>query len=87
VLLLGVFFAVFLNQMHVETMSSSKGWTLFVMAIFVLYFKNWMNYSGKKRRILNAKSTIKKTQNYNIWLLWLLPFGCIALSIILLQKF
>jgi len=86
-LLLGVFFSVFFEQMNVSTMSSTKAWTLFVIAILILYFKNWMNYSGRKRRVLNAKSTKKKAQNFSIWTLWILPFGCITLAILLLQKF
>ncbi|PTM10312.1 MAG: hypothetical protein DA407_03915 [Bacteroidetes bacterium] len=86
-LLLGVFFSVFFSQMNVDMMSSKKAWTLFGLAIIALYFKNWMSYSGRKRRVLNAKSTKKKAQIYNIWTLWVLPFGCIALAILLLQKF
>jgi len=85
-LLFGVLLSLFLEQMNVDTMSSSKAWTLFVIAIIVLYFKNWMAYSGKKRRVLNAKSTKKKAQKYSVWVLWLLPFGCITLSLLLLQK-
>lgn len=87
VFLLGVFFSIFFNQMNVNTMSSIKAWTLFCITVVVLYFMNWMNYGGRKRRVLNAKSIKKKAQHYNIWILWILPFGCIALSILLLQKF
>lgn len=86
-LLFGVFFSIFFNQMNVDTMSSIKAWTLFGIAIVALYFMNWMNYSGRKRRVLNAKSTKKKAKNFSILTLWLLPFGCISLAIILLQKF
>jgi hypothetical protein len=86
-LLLGVFFSIFFRQMNVDTMSSSKAWTIFGLAIVVIYFKNWMSYSGRKRRVLNAKLTKKKAQYFNIWTLWLLPFGCIILSMLLLQKF
>jgi len=87
VLLLGVFFSIFFEQMNVSTMSSTKAWILFIMTVVAVYFRNWMFYSGKKRRVLNAKSTKKKAQIYSVWTLWLLPFGCIALSILLLQKF
>ena len=86
-LLLGVFFSEFFNQMKVNTMSSSNAWTLFVIAVVIIYFKNWMVYSGKRRLVLNAKSNKKKHTSYNVWVLWLLPFGCIALSILLLNKF
>ena len=86
-LLLGVFFSIFFKQMNVGMMSPIKAWILFGIAIVFLYFKNWMSYSGKKRRVLNAKSVKKKAQHYNIWTLWMLPIGCIVLSILLLQKF
>ena len=86
-LLLGVFFSKFFNQMKVETMPSSNAWTLFVIASVIIYFKNWMVYSGKRRLVLSAKSN-KMTHNpYNVWVLWLLPLGSIALSILLLNKF
>ncbi len=84
-LLLGVFFAEFFKQMRVETMSSTKAWTLFFIASIIIYFKNWMSYSGKKRKVLNAKQTKRKSLQYSIWVLWLLPLGCIVLSIILLR--
>lgn len=86
-LLLGVFFSKFFNQMKVETMPSSNAWTLFVIASVIIYFKNWMVYSGKRRLVLSAKSN-KMTHNpYNVWVLWLLPLASIALSILLLNKF
>jgi len=86
ILLLGVFFAAFFNQMHMATMSSSKAWTLFVIAIVFIYFKNWMQYNGRKRAILNAKRAKAKSHQYNIWGLWFLPIGCIILSILLLDS-
>ena len=85
-LLLGIFFGAFFKQMKLDTMSSEKAWTLFIIASIFIYFKNWMGFSGKKRNVLNAKRSKKNVQEYNIWLLWLLPFACIALSIVLLQK-
>ena len=85
-LLLGVFFAAFFRQMKVDTMSSSKAWTLFVLVSVFIYFKNWMSFSGKKRLVLNAKQTKRKSQQHNIWVLWILPPACIALSILLLTK-
>ncbi|WP_425076568.1 hypothetical protein [Psychroserpens sp. S379A] len=83
--LLGSFFAVFLSQMNVATMSSSKAWTLFIIASVIIYFKNWIQYSGKKRKVLNAKTNKSKSKLYSIWLLWLLPIACIGLSIIILK--
>src|SRR5690606_28541948 len=82
-LLIGIVLAIFLKQMNVITMSSSKAWTLFIIASLIILFKNWMQYSGKKRNILNSK--FKKKESYSIWVLWLLPLGCIALSILLMN--
>jgi len=87
-LLSGIVIAVFLDEMNTNTMSSSKAWTLFVMACIFIYFRNWILYSGKKRKILNAKRNSKtQPEHYNIRLLWLLLFGSIVLSFILLYSF
>ncbi|MDO5978561.1 hypothetical protein [Flavivirga spongiicola] len=84
-LLLGVFFAGFFRQMNMVTMSSTKAWTLFVLMAVFIYFKNWMQYTGKKRMMINAKMNKKKTQHYNIWLLWLLPIAALGLSYVVYQ--
>jgi len=84
-LLLGIFFAKFFRRMHMETMSETKEWSLFVMACIFIYFKNWMQYGGKKRNVLNAKMLKNKKLNYNIWLLWLLPFSILGLSLVIFQ--
>lgn len=85
-LLLGVFFSTFFRQMKVDTMSSEKAWTLFIIISIFIYFKNWMSFSGKKRNVLNAKRLKQNEKALNIWLLWLLPFAFIGLALILLQK-
>ncbi|SHI42203.1 hypothetical protein [Algibacter luteus] len=84
-LLLGVFFAGFFKQMHVQTMSSVKAWTLFGLVVIFLYFKNWIQYSGKKRKVLNAKVLKNRKLHYNIWLLWLLPVVILGLTYVLYQ--
>lgn len=84
-LLLGVFFAGFFRQMHVATMSADKAWTLFILVSIFLYFKNWMQYGGRKRKVLNAKILKKKKLSYNIWLLWLLPIVIFGLTYVLFQ--
>lgn len=84
-LLLGVFFAGFFRQMNVNTMSAPKAWTLFALVIIFLYFKNWMQYGGRKRKVLNAKMLKKKKVSHNIWLLWLLPVAILGLTYILYQ--
>ena len=85
ILVLGVFFSVFLKQMHVNTFSATKGWTLFIMTSVFIYFRNWIVYSGRKRKVLNANTNKNKQTIYNMKLLWLLLLGCIALAIILLN--
>lgn len=84
-LLLGVFFARFFNQMNMSTMSKEKAWTLFVLVTGFVFFKNWLQYTGKRRMMINAKINKKAKPNYNIWLLLLLPIGVLALTFILFQ--
>lgn len=82
---LGCFFAAFLSQMNADLMSSSKGWTLFVLMAIGIYFKNWIKYGGKNRKVLNAKFIKTKTADHNIMLLLLLPFICLGFGMLLLQ--
>ncbi|WP_067144921.1 hypothetical protein [Pseudotamlana agarivorans] len=84
-LLLGVFFAGFFRQMNVQTMSSSKAWILFVLVVIFIYFKNWMQYGGRKRKIRNVKMLKNKKLDYNIWVLWFLPVVVIGLTLVLFQ--
>jgi len=84
-LLLGVFFAGFFNQMHMDTISQDKGWTLYILASVFLFFKNWIQYTGRKRNVLNAKMLKRKSQTYSIFMLWLLPVACIVLAAIIWQ--
>ncbi|MBR9913622.1 MAG: hypothetical protein GYB32_02150 [Algicola sp.] len=87
-LLSGIVVALFLNEMNSVTMSSEKAWALFIIASLFICFKNWIQYSGKKRKVLNATRNSKvKPVLYNIWLLWSLLLSCIVLSIILLLAF
>ena len=85
VFVLGVFFAGFFKQMNMETMSQDKAWVLFIMVSIFIFFKNWMQYAGRKRKVLNAKMLKKKSANYSIYLLWLLPIACILLAFIIWQ--
>ena len=78
----GVFFIKFLEQMKVVVMSSSNTGLLFVMTAVVLHFKNWVSYSGRKRRVLNAKLSKKKDLSYSMLILVALPVAIIALSIL-----
>ena len=85
ILLLGVFFAGFFKQMNMVTMSSTKAWTLFVLMAVFFYFKNWMQYTGKKRMMIHAKMNKKKTGHYSLWLLWILPVATLGLTYIIYQ--
>tara|TARA_R110002072_G_scaffold60994_1_gene154181 strand:+ start:149 stop:529 length:381 start_codon:yes stop_codon:yes gene_type:complete len=85
-LLLGVFFAGFFRQMNMVTISSSKVWTLFTLIAIFIYFKNWMQYTGKRRMMINAKMNKKKSKStYNIYLLWLLPVAVLGLTYVVFQ--
>jgi hypothetical protein len=67
-------------------MSSSKAWTLFTLIAVFVYFKNWMQYTGKRRMMINAKMNKKKSKNtYNIYLLWLLPVAVLGLTYVVYQ--
>ncbi|MCX7551099.1 hypothetical protein [Xanthomarina sp. F2636L] len=84
-LVLGVFFAGFFNQMNMDTMSQDKAWFLFVLLSVFIFFKNWIQYAGRKRKVLNAKMLKKRSANYSIIMLWLLPVACVFLALILMQ--
>lgn len=84
-LVLGVFFAEFFTQMHIVSMSASQAWTLFLILAIIIYFKNWMQYSGKKRKIINAKSA--KKMDYGIMTLWAIPLVCFFFALLLLKVF
>ena len=81
----GLFFIKFLEQMKVVVMSGSNAWLLFIMTAFFIHFKNWVNYSGRKRRVLNAKLSNKKSLEYSLFMLIVLPVGIIGLALLMLQ--
>jgi hypothetical protein len=85
ILLLGIFFIKFLDQMKVIIMNGTNGWLLFIILALFIHFKNWLNYSGRKRRILNAKLSIKKDLEYSLFVLISLPLGLLGLSLIMLE--
>ena len=85
ILLLGIFFIKFLDQMKVIIMNGTNGWLLFIILALFIHFKNWLSYSGRKRRILNAKLSIKKDLEYSLFVLISLPLGLLGLSLIMLE--
>lgn len=70
-ILFGILFRLFCNQMKVSALSSEASWTLASLGALFIYFNNWMTYTGKKR--MQIKPSVKNSTDYNIWLLWLLP--------------
>ena len=84
-LLIGVFFNKFLDQMKVVFMTGADAWLLFVMTAVFIHFKNWVSYSGRKRRVLNAKLSSKKGLEYSSFLLIVLPIGIVGLSLLMLK--
>lgn len=83
---LGCFFAAFFNQMNVDAMSSDKAWIVFILVSIGIHFKNWIQYNGKTRKVLNAKFNKRKSPEHSIVLLWVLPFACLSLALIILQS-
>ena len=84
-LLIGVFFNKFLDQMKVVFMTGADAWLLFIMTAVFIHFKNWVSYSGRKRRVLNAKLSSKKGLKYSSFLLIVLPIGIVGLSLLMLK--
>lgn len=83
-LLLVLFFVAFGKQMNLAVLSSEKILFILIFSAVIIYFKNWMHYSGRKRNALKAKN--KKTTEYHIVVLWLIPFALIFLSVLFYNK-
>ena len=84
-LIAGIVITTVLNDTNISTMSSGNAWTLFILACLFLIFRNWIQYSGKKRKLLNVKfNSKKKPELYNMWLLWALLVSAIILAIAML---
>ena len=83
VFILGVFFSEFFKQMNIATLTSTKAYILFVTIVIGLLFKNWIQYSGRKLTIRKAKKNSSKSVERSIYVLWFVPIGLIALSLIL----
>lgn len=84
-LLLGIFFSEFFRNMKVVTLSESSAWLLYGVSALFIYFKNWIQYSGRKRKVLNAKQSSSKSYKRNIYVLWLLPISSVLLAVFFLQ--
>jgi hypothetical protein len=85
-LLAGIFITAFLNEMNSVRFSSENAWILFILFSIIIIFRNWMQYSGKKRTVLKAKlNSKKKKDSYSINLLWLLLAVSIVLPLVMLS--
>jgi hypothetical protein len=62
-LLLGVFFMKFCEQMKLTFLTTPNAWLLFVGISLFIVFKNWMGYNGKKRSILFSKASKRASQH------------------------
>ena len=84
-LIVGIVITTVLKDTNISTMSSGNAWTLFILVCLFLIFRNWIQYSGKKRKLLNVKfNSKKKPELYNMWLLWALLVSAIILAIAML---
>ena len=86
-LLIGTFFMLFFGGMNVDVLSTSKAWVLYIIIVIALIFRNWIYYTGKKRKVLNT--TLNKqsaSKSASVWVLWMIPFACLILSVVLMQR-
>ncbi|WP_296318891.1 hypothetical protein [Winogradskyella sp.] len=81
-LLLGTFFSAFSSQLNLGRISSSKAITIIVIAIILVYIKNWMRYNGKRRLVLNAKYKKKTIQ---AWKMVVVPIILVVLIAVFYQ--
>ena len=86
-LLSGILIAVFLKGMHTSGMNSENAWLLYVLVVLFLCLKNWLQYSGKKSKIMRANTKKFNPINYSMRTLWLVLIGIFSLCILLLQAF
>ena len=83
--IIGVFFKSMFENLSAISLSSDKIWAFVILGTIIIFFKNWIQYSGKKRKVLNSKVTRTQEKKFSIWGLILFPLGCILLLFILTQ--
>ena len=86
VLFSGVFLTVFLSQMNVALLSSSKAISIFFIVALVIYFTNWMSYGGKSRKEMNAKYVKVSKPSCSVNILFLIPIIVVFFALLLLQS-
>ncbi|MDO1501994.1 hypothetical protein Q2T40_17810 [Winogradskyella maritima] len=80
--LLLTFFTAFSNQMRLDVISKSSVWVIILVVAGLIWFKNWMKFTGKKRNVLNAKSKLKPIP---FWQLIVVPLVSFGLGLLFLQ--
>ncbi len=85
ILVLGVFLKAFFSNMNSNFLSEEKFLILFIIAAIFIFFTNWIQYSGKKRKVKNSKVHQTKEKAFSVYGLILFPVGCIVLLLILDQ--
>lgn len=83
--IIGVFFEVFIENLNISPLSADKIWAFLILGTVIIFFKNWIQYSGKKRKVLNSKITRTQEKKTSHLGLLLFPLGCLVLLIILTQ--
>ena len=81
----GIFLAEFFKNMNVVTISAKKAWTLYGIAVVFFYFKNWMQYSGKRRLVKGAKYKTSKSLEYNFYIFWMIPLLLVGVAVVLIR--
>ena len=82
-LLLAVVLSKFMRSMYIDVLSGTEAWILFAVILVMLFFRNWMVYTGRKQKVLVAKSIKSSSAERNIVTLWLIPIMGTLLFIIL----
>ena len=86
-LLFGTFLMLFFGGMNVDILSNSKAWVVYIMIVIALLFRNWIYYTGKKRKVLNTtQNKGMNRKSTSVWVLWMIPFACLLLSIIVMGR-
>lgn len=79
-LLLMEFLMAFTKQMNLSGLSYGKFIFLIIAGCFVIYFRNWMVYTAKKRNVL--KSKLKNQSGHSTIVLWLIPVVLLSFSVL-----
>lgn len=82
-LLVAIFLYIMAQRLNAGSVPLLNAMFMFLLAGFILYIKNSIQYNGKKQRILNAKLT--KVPYFSIYTLWIIPIASTLLAILFMQ--